>query len=302
MRIEKWLLRLYPRVWRTRYEEEVLALLEVRSLSSVHCLEMILEALDAHLHPQFGTRGMPVSERVAHLFHSLRGSLLAVFCSYISFVVAGLAFQHLAEGHAFIMLANTYPLIDASFSLIILGSIIALLAIIIGGLPIVWTVVKEAFATKQMRLLLLLAVPFLALAVLLSTIQVLGHTFAGQHSETISRTIFVSVFLTTAGMSTASVCVAVTRSPLARNVLRFAIFPSAIATIAMLVMLIGTFCWGISIQSTAPSLFAGHDGLVGSSTILTWLGILITMTIATSIAISFLIRSLSVRSVLHTIS
>ncbi len=295
------MIRLYPRVWRTRYEEEVLALLELRPLSSIHCLEMLLEALDAHLHPHFGTRGMSVSERVAHLFHTLRGSLLAVFCAYIAFVVAGLAFQHLAEGHAFMLLADIHHPVGVSFTLIILGSIIALLAILIGGLPIVWIVVQDALTTKRLSLLLLLAVPFLALAILLSTIQILGYTFAGQLSETIGRIIFGSVFLIAAGSSTASVCTAVAKSSLARNVLRFAIFPSFITTIAMIVMLIGTFCWGISIRSTAPSLFAGYDGLVGSSTTLTWLGILVAMTISTSIAVAFLIRSLSVRSVLSTL-
>ena len=301
MRLEKWLLRLYPRVWRTRYEEEVLALLELRPLSSVHCLEMLLEALDAHLHPQFGTRGMPTPKRIAHLFHTLRGSLLVVFCAYISFVVTGLAFQHFAEGHAFMVLADIHRPVGVSFAFIILGSIIALLAIFIGGLPIVLTVVKDALTTKRISLLLLLAVPFLALAVLLSTIQIIGHVLSGQLPENIGRIIFVSIFLTAAATSAASVCTAVARSPLARNVLRFAVFPSVIATVAMIVMLIGTLCWGISIQSTAPSLFAGYDGLIGSSTILTWLGILIAMTISTSIAITFLIRSLSVRSVLHTL-
>lgn len=142
MRLEKYLLRLYPRVWRTRYEEEVLALLELRPLSSVHCLEMILEALDAHLHPHFGTREMPASERIVHLFHTLRDSLLVVFCAYIGFVIAGLAFQRFAEGHAFMVLADIHHPVGVSFALIILGSIMALWAVFIGGLPIVWTVVK----------------------------------------------------------------------------------------------------------------------------------------------------------------
>ncbi len=301
MKLEKWLLRLYPRVWRTRYEEEVLALLESRPPSYIDCLEMILEALDAHLHPQFGTRGMPSFERIAHLFHTLRGSLLAVFCAYISFVVAGLAFQHFAEGHTFMVLVDINRPVGVSFALIILGSIIALLAIFIGGLPIVWIVVKDAYTTKRISHLLLLAIPFLAFAVLLSAIQIISHTFADELPETIDRIIFVGIFLSAAGTSTASVCTAVAQSPLTKNVLCFAIFPSAIATVAMLVMLIGTLGWGISIQSTAPSLFTGHDGLVGSSTILTWLGILVAMTISTSIAITFLIRSLSIRSMLHTL-
>lgn len=46
------LLRLYPRRWRARYEEEVLALLEVRPPGRRESIDLVRGAIDAHLHPE----------------------------------------------------------------------------------------------------------------------------------------------------------------------------------------------------------------------------------------------------------
>ncbi|HEY8167602.1 MAG TPA: hypothetical protein VIF84_02700 [Candidatus Limnocylindrales bacterium] len=46
------LLRLYPRAWRERYGDEMLALLETQPASPLDQLDLIRGALDARLHPQ----------------------------------------------------------------------------------------------------------------------------------------------------------------------------------------------------------------------------------------------------------
>ena len=48
----KTLLRLYPRAWRERYGDEMLALLEAQPASLLDRLDLIGGAIDAHLHPQ----------------------------------------------------------------------------------------------------------------------------------------------------------------------------------------------------------------------------------------------------------
>lgn len=48
------LIRLYPRAWRDRYEDEVLGLLEQRPGSLGASVDLIRGAADAHLHPQGG--------------------------------------------------------------------------------------------------------------------------------------------------------------------------------------------------------------------------------------------------------
>jgi hypothetical protein len=46
------LLRLYPRAWRSRYESEVRALLESRTIGTSGRIDLVRGALDAHLHPE----------------------------------------------------------------------------------------------------------------------------------------------------------------------------------------------------------------------------------------------------------
>jgi hypothetical protein len=46
------LIRLYPRAWRERYEDEFLALLEARPPTIGDRLDIVRAALDARMHPQ----------------------------------------------------------------------------------------------------------------------------------------------------------------------------------------------------------------------------------------------------------
>jgi hypothetical protein len=48
----RWLVRLYPRAWRLRYEEEFLELLQAQSPSPRLWFDVVAGALDAHLYPQ----------------------------------------------------------------------------------------------------------------------------------------------------------------------------------------------------------------------------------------------------------
>ena len=82
MRNEKYLLRLYPRVWCQRYEEEVLAMLEQYPCSWRDDVNLFCGALDAHLHPHLDITGIPLLERIKQMLSFLRRSLLIVFCAY----------------------------------------------------------------------------------------------------------------------------------------------------------------------------------------------------------------------------
>ena len=66
-------------------------------------------------------------------------------------------------------------------------------------------------------------------------------------------------------------------------------------------MLLATIFWGLSLQSAVPQLFAGNDGIMGSSTSGTWLGIIAAMTISTAAAVVSLIRGIAARSVQYSI-
>jgi hypothetical protein len=61
------LLRLYPRAWRERYGDELVALLAERPASMLDNLDLIRGALDARLHPQLqGSSSAPQTEVSGH--------------------------------------------------------------------------------------------------------------------------------------------------------------------------------------------------------------------------------------------
>jgi hypothetical protein len=78
------LVRLYPRPWRDRYEEEFLALLEERPPTMGDLLDTVWGALDAHLNPQGQAEPTPWTHRVPGLLALIAGAMWSV--AFIAFV------------------------------------------------------------------------------------------------------------------------------------------------------------------------------------------------------------------------
>ena len=306
MKIAQYLVRLYPQTWRSRYGEEFLAFLEQRPISFLDGVDLFFGALDAHLHPELGTTGMSLYERILQMLFTLRRSLLTIFCAYIGFILAGWAFQKMTEYDDFVEAARTHSIVGLSFNLVVIGAVVALLAVLAGGLPIAITLIRSALAQKRRGPLLLLAVPILAFAVFLGTTLLLEalHRPSNHLSPVwqifFHRGVFFGTLIAAAIASAGSVCFAVVHSEISEKLLRFAVLPSILATISMALVLAATITWGLGLRDGAPQLFAGNDGLVGSSTTGTWLGIVIAMAIATVLAALSLLRGLSARSALRT--
>jgi hypothetical protein len=53
-----WILRLYPRAWRERYEQEMLGVLEQHTVSITTLLDLLMGALDARLDPYYRSENM----------------------------------------------------------------------------------------------------------------------------------------------------------------------------------------------------------------------------------------------------
>ena len=71
------LLRLYPRAWRDRYGDELVALLEDHPLTPLVLIDVIRGALDAHLHPQVRGSAAP-SDKELPVNQRLLGAMAAV--------------------------------------------------------------------------------------------------------------------------------------------------------------------------------------------------------------------------------
>lgn len=298
-----WLLRLYPHTWRERYGEEFEALLEECPLSFMSLLDILMGALDARVAPQ-DTTG-----RILSMLNRPRRSVITVFCAYIAFVVSGLGFQKMTEYSDFADAARAHSVIGFSYDAVVVGSAVALLAVLAGGLPIAVAALRFALTAHRADILLLLGVPVAAFAVLIgggfALIQI-ASSQPPRPADTpptaldVSVTIaLVTLLILLAIASTAAVSLAVARSEIAARVFRFALVPAAVATLAMVVMYMGVVVWGLGLRSDAPALFNGNGGIVATSTALSWLSHVVVMGIATAVAVISLVRGASGRTTLQ---
>jgi hypothetical protein len=102
MRPTTSLLRLYPARWRARYDDEFAALLEERSLGPFDVADIVLGALDAHLH----LRGLGAASQHAKGFAmSLRLGGYAAIAGGVLWFIGLAAASALKEGGGAFMLA-----------------------------------------------------------------------------------------------------------------------------------------------------------------------------------------------------
>lgn len=211
--------------------------------------------------------------------NKLRTALLTVFAAYIAFIVAGMGVYGFADDSPFIPMMHTDLWLYLAWTTIQVGAVVALAAVVIGGAPLAWTLVRRASTSnrRDLRLLLVPVGAFLAWALYLACMLYLS-----QHSSLLSPPAsttahlllwgWVAVFILGAIASTAAVWQVVSRSdalevslPLIgpSRVIRlyeFAVLPSIIAIVAMLIMFIASVVWFWLAFSARPDLLVGSQG------------------------------------------
>lgn len=228
----------------------------------------------------------------------LRRAEITVFCAYIAFVLAGLAFGKITEYDDFGDATRAHPLIGGAFTILVVGAYVALAAVVLGGLPLAAAAARSALAARRWGILALLAVPALAFAVFAGYALLLGqvvapalHAGSGPTRTNVVLGISLAVVVLLGAIaSTAAVTSAIVRSEIPPQLYRFARIPAALATLAMLVVTASLLIWGLSLRADVPGLFNGEDGLMASNTAANWLVQLTIMGGATAMALWATIR------------
>ena len=265
-----WLLHLYPQAWRARYADEFLALLEDCPFSLWTLWDVCLGAIDAHLHLE------TVTGRMFPLMNKLRTTAVIVFCAYSGFVVAGLGFGKMVEYDDFHDLLSSNTGVAVSYWTLYAGAFAALLAVLVGGLPLAVAAARSAIATKRWRLLSLFAVPPVSLAIWVGALFLI-EARNPRPAPILSRPllerivvlgVFAGLFGLAAIASTAAVSIAVIRSQISEKLFRFARIPTLITTLAMVVMSLAVLAYGLLARAANPALFAEDNGLLAINTTL----------------------------------
>ena len=238
------LLRLYPRAWRDRYGDEVAAVLAEHQITYWTALDLLLGALDAHLHRDL------LPGRLTSMAHRLRSSEIAIFCAFVLFCVAWLPLRLVRDPLPIWRAATAaHPDLLATLTLLDLGGSVAALAVLVGGVPLVCIALAQAVAARRWGLLCLFAVPVFAAAALIVAALVAvpasvahqpgGHGAPLTPLAVVLQLCLVVLLLAAIGGSAAAIAAALAHSELGEGVLRFVLLPARIATGALVLGLVG---------------------------------------------------------------
>jgi hypothetical protein len=281
-RPRRWLVGLYPADWRDRYGDEYLALLEQLPLTPRVVADHARAALAAHLDP--GRETTATRAEAAQL----RGGELAVLIAWLALVVGGLAFQRMIDDGLLQAAGADNLAVRLAGGLVATGAVVSLLAVLAGALPVVIAIVWTALADRRPGLIALLAVPPILFALWLSfTVWLAGHGPAPMAGD--ERAVLLSVwagsFVAALVVGWAAVSVAAATSSVPLACYRFALRPSYVVAASTALILASVAGWGAAVASLAPDAFWGDQGLLASSTALSWLGVLVVMAGAAGVAV-----------------
>ena len=259
LRLARGLLRLYPQAWRARYEAEVTQVLRQTRVTGWTLLDFLLGALDARLHSDM------IPGRLTSMPHRIRTSEITIFCAFMVYGLAWAAsrfvedplppWEHATELHPEILWS--YRAMDAA-------GVVATLAFLVGGLPILWSVIRQTAQARKGRVVVALLAP-----VVLSAIFIVYLLLAAQASTArvapsldanltplafVLQMILILLFFVTVGGGVAAVSYAVARSDLSERLLRFALAPAVVATVAMGAGLVATVVMSVFITTEAPNV------------------------------------------------
>lgn len=282
-----WLVKLYPRDWRERYEEEMLALLEQHPATALTWIDLMLGALDARLHsPHRAGRMFP-------MLHRQRKMTLGVFQAWVAYVLAGLVFYSTLDDNPLTRLARTTPELQWPVYVVQAGAALSLLAMLAGALPIGFGVLRGSLAARRGDVLfLMLGVPLLCLLILcVYAAAMFSVNAVGLWPGVMMFRIFEGLFVLGAILSTVAVSAAIGRAQPEANLLRFARWPAILTASAMGLTLLGLVAWAASARAVAPQIFYSTAGVAEAiDTAHSWLLSALLMTAATLAAIVMIVH------------
>lgn len=265
----------------------------------------------------------------------LRASAIVVFCAYIAFVVAGMGYQFMTDYVVSSGLQDAQPVLSDSFLIVQIGAVVALLAVLIGGLPVAFAAWRFAIIRRRWSILALFGVPVVAFAALVGYLQLiirlrltqgLYQADGGWHlgySQAVTRMGLIPAHPTHTGPTTLdqlyggglfalfilgalasawAVSAAIARVQLSDRLLRFTRLLALLTTLTMGVMLAATVVWGLGLLASAPDVFMGNAGVLATNTAFNWSSVIAVMGIATVVAIIGLVRGTTPRQITDVIA
>jgi hypothetical protein len=329
----RWLLSLGPASFRRDYSTPALhdfrqcCLAAYQKQGSLGVVRLWPELLGETVSGLLAEYWTELFGRKRPMLPTIQRSMVATFGAFVLFLFAYVAFGRTVDPIApFDAVSRIHPEVALTYTLVAYGGEIALLALVLGGLPILFIAVKQAipdgarsviklFLIKPKQALFLLGaalvVTVCSLGFLLATQYIFGSTpctatngcIAGQplllfvlDLAMIIGSITLGIFVLLA--ISASLSLVVLRSEFGTGILRFALVPIGIIALAMATTTVAASIWTIRLWVDAPQFAASGSGLGDGQTV--WIIAFITAmavsTVVTTGAFTSGLRSSLIRA------
>ena len=258
------LLRLYPEAWRERYGDEVAALLADRPLSLRTGLDLARGAWDAH-----SNLGDLIG-RWSAMTSRLRSTALTTFTAWVAFCVAAGVLSKVTEDPAFTRAAHSHHNLGVSYGLVQGAFALAALAVLVGGLPLAWVALRQAWAYRDWLTGPLLLVPIVAAASVVAYVLVATRA-PGPTPPAVHSAANIAVFTGLAALSgfgtvatVAAIRVAAHRAELPLRLLRLAGWAAVAAAAAISAGFAALAGYGWALRADEPMLFRSANGILAT--------------------------------------
>lgn len=196
-----------------------------------------------------------------------RDAACIMFAAWIAFVVAGLHFYGMVDDTPYAHIIDEHTALGWAWRIVEYGSVLALLAVLVGGLPIAWQIWRNAPAQRRffwvpVIAFLVIAAPIVFVLVKVLTNQI--HPVAGATPNYVPLIVYGILFLAAAIASTWAVIVAVRRAPIADRFYQFALVPALVTALLMAVMTGGAIAWSIIASGKGVAGFSDLNPLTTS--------------------------------------
>ncbi|QQE78710.1 hypothetical protein [Alicyclobacillus sp. SO9] len=250
-----WMLKLYPRQWRNRYEDEVTEVLMQHDVTVRTAISLLFGALDAHLNYEYES----IRNGVNMMVEKLKRSTVLAFCAFMIYGVGFSLLQRLPDPtNTYQAAAQQYPAFNVLYDSNFIVGCIGFFVFLGVGLPLTYAAVKRAFVNRQKEVLrpFSVAVLFLLLFAAATGTVALWHPQVHVYSYLIGYLVLTAMLLIGGTVAQALV---VKRSEYKMKELQLLFIPKVVILAGMTASVLLSVGLIAAVKLNAGQLFQSQD-------------------------------------------